>query len=108
GYFYVYNNQVTVLEALGMAGDLTSTANRKNVKLIRQNPVNSEVILLDLTKPDVLKSPYFYMYPSDVIYVEPLSARSKKTNLELLSVVFAGLTTAVLVFSYIQTHNNTT
>jgi polysaccharide export outer membrane protein len=105
GYFYVYNNQVSVLEALGMAGDLTATANRKNIKLIRQGATNSEVILLDLTKPDLLKSPYYYMYPSDVIYVEPLSARSKKTNLELLSVVFAGLTTAVLVFSYIQTQN---
>lgn len=102
GYFYVYNNQVTLLEALGMAGDLTAFASRKNVKLIRQGPASSEVILMDLTDPNLLKSEYFFLMPSDVLYVEPLRARSKKTNLEILSVVFSGLTTAVLIFSYVN------
>ena len=102
GYLYVYNNQVTVLETLGLAGDLTPFANRKNVKLIRQVPAGSQVILLDLTNPQLLSSDYFYLMPNDVLYVEPLKARANKTNLEVLGVIFAGLTTAVLILSYVK------
>lgn len=102
GYLYVYYDQATILEALGLAGDLTPVASRKNIKLIRQVPTGSEVILLDLTNPSLLSSDYFYLMPNDVIYVEPLKARSKKTNLEILSVVFAGLTTAILILTYVK------
>ncbi|MBI1767574.1 MAG: polysaccharide biosynthesis/export family protein [Bacteroidetes bacterium] len=103
GYYYVYNNQATALEALGMAGDLTNFGNRRNIKLLRQKDSGTEVILLDLTNPDLLKSEYFFLKPGDVLYVEPLKARSKRSNLELLSVVFAATTTAVLIFSYVNT-----
>lgn len=102
GYLYVYNHQATILEALGLAGDLTPFANRKNIKLIRQVPTGSQVILLDLTDVRLLNSDYFYLMPNDVVYVEPLRARSNKTNLEVLSVIFAGLTTAVLILSYMK------
>lgn len=104
GYINIYNSQATVLEALGMAGDLTQFGNRKNVKLIRQVPTGSEVILLDLSNPSLLTSDYFFVMPGDVIYVEPLKARSKRTNLEILGVVFAGLTTAILILDYVKTY----
>jgi len=106
GYYFVYNNQATTLEALGMAGDLTTFGNRKNIKLIRQKPTGSEVILMDLTDPNLLKSEYFFLKPGDVLYVEPLKARSKRSNLEVLSVVFSALTTGILVLSYVTTHNS--
>jgi polysaccharide export outer membrane protein len=102
GYLYVYNNQATILEVLGLAGDLTQFANRKNIKLIRQVPAGSQVALLDLTDSRLISSDYFYLQPNDVIYVEPLKARSNKANLEVLSVIFAGLTTIVLILSYIN------
>lgn len=102
GYLYVYNNEVTVLETLGMAGDLTPFANRKNVKLIRQQSSGTMVILLDLTDPKLLSSEYFFLMPNDVLYVEPLKARSSRENLEVLGVVFAGLTTLILVMTYVK------
>jgi polysaccharide export outer membrane protein len=100
GYLYVYSNQVTVLEALGLAGDLTLFASRKHVKLIRQVPGGSQVILLDLTDSRLLSSEYFFLMPNDVLYIEPLKARSNKTNLEVLGVIFAGLTAVALMVSY--------
>jgi polysaccharide biosynthesis/export protein len=102
GYLYVYNSQATVLEVLGLAGDLTQFANRKNVKLIRQTPSGSQIALLDLTNSKLLSSDYFFVMPNDVIYVEPLRARSGRINLEVLSIVFAGLTTAVLILGYVN------
>jgi polysaccharide biosynthesis/export protein len=102
GYHYVYNNQATILEALGLAGDLTIFASRKNVKLIRSVPRGSEVVLLDLKDPNLLKSKYFYLMPNDVLYVEPFRARSKRSNLENLTLVFSAITTMVLILNYID------
>jgi polysaccharide biosynthesis/export protein len=102
GYHYVYNNQITVLEALGLAGDLNAVGSRKNVKLIRQVPKGSEVVLLDLTDPGLLKSKYFYLMPNDAIYVEPLKARSSRLNLEHLTLLFSAATTAILILNYLD------
>jgi polysaccharide export outer membrane protein len=102
GYYYVFNSQATLLEGLGMAGDLTAFGNRENVKLIRQTPGGSEVVMLDLTDADLLKSPYFFMMPGDVLYVAPLRARSNRSNLELATFVFGALTTTILVMSYVE------
>jgi polysaccharide export outer membrane protein len=102
GYHYVYNNQITILEALGLAGDLNAVGNRKNVKLIRQVPAGSEVVLLDLTDPRLLKSKYFYLLPNDAIYVEPLKARSGRLNLEHLTLLFSAATTAILILNYLD------
>ena len=104
GYHYVYNNQATLLEALGLAGDLTQFGNRKNVKLIRQVPRGSEVVLLDLRDPNLLKSKYFFLMPNDVVYVEPFKARNKRLNLENLTLLFSALTTAILILNYLDTN----
>jgi polysaccharide export outer membrane protein len=106
GYHYVYNNQITILEALGLAGDLTSVGSRKNVKLIRQVPKGSEVVVLDLTDPRLLKSKYYYLMPNDALYVEPLKARSSRLNLEHLTLLFSAATTAILILNYLENNNN--
>ena len=102
GHYFIYNNQATILEALGMAGDLTSFGNRENVKLIRQTPAGSEVVLLDLRDPSLLQSEHFFMNPGDVLYVEPMKARTKRTNFEILTFVFSAVTTAVLILTYVN------
>lgn len=102
GYRYIFNNQATLFEGLGLAGDLTENGNRKRIKLIRQVPTGSEVVMIDLTDPKILKSKYYYLMPNDVLYVEPLRAQSKRSNLTLLTLIFSGITTAVLVLNYFQ------
>lgn len=106
GYYYVFNSQATILEGLGMAGDLTPVGNRQNIKLIRPTPGGSEVVLLNLNDADLLKSPYFFMMPGDVLYVAPLRARSNRSNLEIATFLFSAATTTVLIMSYISQHNN--
>jgi len=105
GYHYVYNNQVTILEALGLAGDLTNVGNRENIKLIRPTPNGSEVTLLDITDPGLLRSPYFFLMPNDVLYVEPLRALSNRSNLEVWGVIFSAATTAILVLGYLDANS---
>lgn len=102
GYHYVYNNQITILEALGLAGDLNAVGSRKNIKLVRQVKNGTEVVLLDLTNPALLKSKYYYLMPNDALYVEPLRARSRRLNLEHLTLIFSAATTAILVLNYLD------
>ncbi|GAC1370759.1 MAG: hypothetical protein NVS3B25_07970 [Hymenobacter sp.] len=104
GRYFVFNSQATVLEALGLAGDLTEFGSRTNVKLIRQTPKGSEVVLLDLTDPSLLRSKYYYLLPNDALYVEPLKARTNRGNANNLGLVFAGLSTVILLLSFIRTH----
>ena len=102
GRYFVYNAQCTILEGLGLAGDLTEFGNRQNVKLIRQSAKGSEVVLLDLTDPALLASPYFYLLPNDALYVEPMPARTARGNANNLGLVFAGISSVVLILSYLK------
>lgn len=80
GTYEIPNARVTILEALGYAGDLNITGNRKNVLVIRdENGVKTEY-RLDLTSKDIYSSPVFYLSQNDVVYVEPnFTARSNST-----------------------------
>jgi polysaccharide export outer membrane protein len=102
GYRYIFNNQATILEGLGLAGDLSENGNRKRIKLVRQVPTGSEVVMVDLTDPKILTSKYYYLMPNDVIYVEPLRAQSKRSNLALMTLFFSAVTTTVLVLNYFE------
>lgn len=70
GQKLMVKNQLTIFEALGTAGDLTDWGNRQNVKVIRELPEGKYIAELDLTAPDVLQSPYYYILPNDIVYVE--------------------------------------
>lgn len=70
GQKLMVKNRLTIFEALGTAGDLTDYGNRQNVKLIRELPEGKHIEMLDLTDPDLILSPYYYILPHDVIYVE--------------------------------------
>jgi polysaccharide export outer membrane protein len=102
GRFFIYNAQATVLEGLGLAGDLTEFGNRKNVKLIRQTQKGSEVVLLDLTDPKLLQSPYYYLRPSDALYVEPMKARTSRGNATNLALLFSGISAVVLLLNFVM------
>ena len=107
GYYYVYNGQANVLEGLSLAGDLTDFGNRSNIKLIRQNDNGAEVILLDLTSSDVMKSKYYYLLPNDVIYVEPSAQQLKRENLVPIGIVFTAITSLALIANVIINFSNT-
>jgi polysaccharide biosynthesis/export protein len=70
GQKLMVKNQLTIFEALGTAGDITDYGNRQNVKLIRELPEGKHVAELNLTDPNLIASPYYYILPHDIIYVE--------------------------------------
>ena len=87
GYYYVYNDQASILEVLGLAGDVTELGNRENITLVRQTAAGKEAILLNLKDADMLSSTYYFLQPNDVVYVQPLRAKATRGNLNALTVV---------------------
>ena len=65
-----------LLEALGLAGDMTPYGRRENVLIIREVEGKRTMARVNLNKQSVLNSPYFYMKQNDVIYVEPDKTKS--------------------------------
>ena len=106
GYYYVYNNQITVFEALAMAGSVNEYADKRHVTLMRQSDRGVQALYLDLTQTEMLSSEYYYLLPNDVLYVPTLKARPGRMNVELLAILFAGVSAAILVLSYVQNSNN--
>lgn len=78
GVYTTYNNRVTIMEAIGMASDLTEFANRERVTVIRERDGRRSYHLLDLKSEDVFQSPYYYIQQNDIIYVEPLRAKTSR------------------------------
>ncbi|WP_313531272.1 polysaccharide biosynthesis/export family protein [Sphingobacterium multivorum] len=81
GSFIMPTERVTVLEALGMAGDLTIRGVRENILLIREIDGQKTMHRLDLTQQKTLNSPYYYLVQNDVIYVEPNKAQINNSKL---------------------------
>lgn len=78
GNYNIPNERITLIEALGMAGDLNLNGIRKNILIIRDNGSIKSEARIDLTTKEIFNSPYFYLQQNDVIYVEP--NRSKRNS----------------------------
>lgn len=88
------NEKVTLLEALGLAGDLTIFASRDNVLLIREENGVKRLVRIDLTSDEIFTSPYYYLKSNDIIYVEPNKTKIQNASSTRLwlPVIFSGLT----------------
>ena len=76
GNYTIEQDQINVFQAIGLAGGITDFGNFREVKLVRQTQTGSEIFFLDLTDTRILESPYYYLMPNDVLYIEPRSSKS--------------------------------
>lgn len=80
GTFTILNERITILEALGLAGDLNINGKRNNVLIIRDINGDKTYTRIDLTKKDLFSSPFYYLKQNDVVYVEPNKARIQSAD----------------------------
>jgi len=81
GVYPITNERVSLIQALGMAGDLTVFAKRENVLLIRQDDSGKTTLTrVDLTKPDIFGKDYYWLQQNDVLYVEATNKKLKNAD----------------------------
>jgi len=66
------SQKINVFQALGLAGDMTDYGDRTKVKLIRTGEDGvDQIVNIDITRSDIVNSPYYYMKQNDILYVQP-------------------------------------
>ena len=105
GTYTMPSERATVLQALGMAGDLLITADRHDIILIRDVDGKQTHYNIDLTKSDILNAPYFYMHQNDVLYVPQSATRVAQGTMAtgIWSTVLSSMTTLVTVLTFFLT-----
>ena len=99
GMYKVYQSQINLFEAMAMAGNMTNFAKKNDVKIIRQTDHGSEIVTVDMGQADILSSPYYYLKPNDIIYVEPLKIKQWGFTTFPYSTVFSIVTLGVTLYS---------
>ncbi|AXT59912.1 polysaccharide export protein [Aquimarina sp. AD10] len=103
GTYSIPNERVTLIEALGMAGDMTIRGKRNNVMIIRESDGVNTYNRVDLTSKSIFESPVYYLAQNDVLYVEPNKARVKESvqRNNILGVVISvvGLALSIVTFA---------
>ena len=100
--YVVPSEKISILDAIGMAGDLTIYGKRENVLLIRDSSGTKQTIRFDLNSTSTLASPYFYLRQGDLVYVEPgknkiaASDAARTRNITLLA---SGFSVLIVLFS---------
>ncbi len=105
GMYKVYQSQINLFEAVAMAGNMTNFAKNDAVKIIRQTDNGSEVVTVDMGSADILTSPYYYLKPNDIIYVEPLKIKQWGFTTFPYSTVISIVTLGVTLYSIFRKTN---
>lgn len=79
--FSVIDDKISIIQAIGMAGDLTINGDRSNITLLREVNGNFESTTIDLTSFDITSSAYYNLRQNDVIYVRPNTAKVKSSGI---------------------------
>ncbi len=93
------NDNMTILDALAASGDIGTKGKTDNVLVIREKGNSKEFKRLNLTSDSVFYSPYFYLQPNDVIYVEPRKEKVDNTY-RTFSFIMTGISFVLLILSH--------
>jgi len=103
GIYNMTKNRITIYEALTLAGGLTEYGRRQEVKVFRNVNGKQKVYLVDVTSGNLIGNNMFYVFPNDVIYVEPMRAKSLGiTPTFSLTLLTTMLTTTLTILLLVQ------
>jgi polysaccharide export outer membrane protein len=103
GQYRSQNERVTLLDALGMAGDLDIYGQRKNIMLIRDNGLERKSFLIDITNKKFIDSEAYYIKQNDVIIVSPnnpqIQASAFNRNMPLYIAVASTIISVIVLLT---------
>lgn len=92
----VPNEKISLIGALGSAGDITIYGQKENVLLIRESDGKRLIKRLNLNSKDFLQSEYYYLQPNDIVYVE--ADKNKLANVNRTRLLLPTLLSAASFF----------
>lgn len=104
GTYSIPSERVTILDAIGLAGDLTVFGKRNNIKVMRETDGKREMGTLNLNDGDIFSSPYYFLRQNDIVYVEMNSRKmpnADQTNVRNLSLGLGIISAVSLIITTI-------
>lgn len=106
GNFPLIKDQTNLIEMIGEAGGLTDRANEKTIKIIRGDPKNPQITMVDLSNTQTLADPRLILQNNDIIYIAQNKRAVKNDQLQnvttTLSPIFLILNTALIIYTLIH------
>ena len=102
GIFTIPGDHINLLEALALAGDMTFYGRRDNILVVRDVNGARQFGRMDITKPEIMASPFFYLQENDIVIVEPTKkkvAANDQTVLRNVTIVSSVVSLAALLYS---------
>lgn len=93
------NNNTTLLEGLAMAGGIGNNGKAKKIKLVRGNPQNPDIYLIDLSTIEGMKEADFILKANDIIYVEPQVSLTREFSTDVAPILSLIATTLTLIIA---------
>ena len=101
GNYYVFDNEFTIMDAIGLAGDLTDYGNR-NINIVRRTAGGVQFATLDITDRGAVTSDYYYLQPNDLVYVEPHTVKRLGFAQFPFAVLFSAISTTLLLINFLR------
>ena len=92
----VANEKISIVDAIGMASDMTAYGKRDNVLLVREENGKNVYVRFDLSSSKTFESPYFYLKSGDIIYVEPNTVKKRGATVDTSRERFVGYAVSAL------------
>jgi len=102
GHYIFTKERLNILEAFGIAGDITKHGNKKQVILIREKEDKILKETVDLTDKKLFNSPDYFVQSGDIIFVKSRSTALWSITASTYSLILSSITTFLLVLSYTQ------
>jgi len=103
GKFTVMQDNINILDAIGLAGGMTDYGNKENVLILRKMEGGTKTFKLDLTDRALLTSQQFYLMPDDIIIAEPLKNKSFQLGVRDYTLILTTITSTLTMFLLIAT-----
>ncbi|CAM3347140.1 polysaccharide biosynthesis/export family protein [Zobellia roscoffensis] len=105
GTYPVDGERITIMEALGFAGDLTIKGKRENVMVIRDFDGTKVYTRINLTEKEALSSPVYYLTQNDIVYVEPNSSAIKTSTLDNRASIYVSVASLLITSTVLLIRN---
>ena len=93
GNFTILQNRISIFQAIAHAGDLTTTAKRDQLVLMRQYPEGTKTFRINLNDERLIESEFYFIRPNDMLYAEPMKIRELGTGVNFVQTFQLAVTT---------------
>jgi polysaccharide biosynthesis/export protein len=105
GNYTILQNRISIFQAIAHAGDMTTTAKRNEVVLVRQYPEGTRSFRVNLNDERIIESEFYFIRPNDMIYAEPMKVRELGTGVNFVQTFQLAVTTLSAVLLVLNALN---